>query len=435
MNDGSVQAASGSRSVCRFVGLILALAGCGDGSEAATGTTIVSSTSAATGTSSEPPTSDPTSVVASTGVTASTSSTGGEATTDWVTSTFCGPVDDPESPVFRDGDNRCIDCGEAFVPVQRVADLVLVVDKSASMVGEPWDADADPDTPEVTRWSSVHAVLSAFAASHENALALGLVLSPGTEATDSYDVAACQVADGPDAPLKAMDAASLIAALPPADAGAAQIAGATPHRAALLLAYEEIAASAADGTGSVVLISDGAANCSLEAVDEAARFEAYDLAIAGVAATARAAGITTYVIGLEVADLASPTVPDGEPDATNNHVRLGQLALAGGGATGDMLAPYYNSHNQDELAAAMTTILERVYPCVVQLAPVPVYPDFVEVFLGDVSVPRIDGPCEGGTPAWFYSDDTFSELTVCGALCDSLRSEGSVDLAYRCPHR
>ena len=404
--------------------LQLALAACGGGSagttDATSGGTSTGAPGTATGTSGEP---DPT----STSTAEATSTSTGETTNDPGTSTFCGLVHDPDVLTLRRG-ARCNDCGEAQVALQRTLPLVLVVDKSGSTVSETWDADGDPNTPEVTRWSSIHAAVAQFAADHQDIFALGLVLSPGTGATEPYTAAACQVAAAPDVAISPLEADALIAALPPADAGPAQVAGATPHRAALQLAYEHLEKDAPDGRGHVVLLTDGAANCSPQAVDDATRFEAYDAAIEAVAATARAAGITTLVLGLEVEDATSLVLVDGEPDATNNHARLGQLAVAGGGAD----ATYWNSHDQASLAAALAAVVERAYPCVLPLDPVPKYPDHVLVTLGDMDLPQLQGPC-GDEAGWYYTTVEKNEIALCGALCAAFRDTGTIDLQYRCP--
>lgn len=400
------------------VGLLLALAVCGGGSGDTSATTASSTSTGTTG--------------ASTGTTGA-SGTGATVATDAPTSTT-GEATSGSGETTLDCGNLfdCNDCGEARIELRRSEEVVLVVDKSGSMVSETWDADGDPNTPPVTRWSSVHAVVSQFAADHEDLFALGLVLSPGTGATNTYDAAACQVAAAPDVEIEPLNAAALVAALPPAEADAAQVAGATPNRAALLVAYEHLMEAAPDGRGSVVLLTDGAANCSLEALDDTARLEVYDQAIAAAASTARSAGITTYVVGVAVEDTASPTVVDAEPDATNNHERLGQLALAGGGATDDPQALYDNGRDQAELAAALAAVVPRVIPCVVALDPIPVYPDFVEIGLGETTLPMGEGPC-GDTAGWFYTNAEWSEIALCGALCASFRETGAIEAQYRCP--
>ena len=158
----------------------LLLVACGGGSEVSTGTAAASST----GTTDAPTgTSGGTHGGTSSAPTSTTAEATGQPGT---TSLDCNGVFD------------CNDCGEALVEILRVEPVVLVVDKSSSMVSETWDADADPNTPAVTRWSTVHGVVSQFAADHEDIFALGLVLSPGTGATDTYDAAACQVAAVPD---------------------------------------------------------------------------------------------------------------------------------------------------------------------------------------------------------------------------------------------
>lgn len=391
--------------------LLLGLVACGPGSGGSSG-------ASSTGATGGPP--DTTGGTAGVATGAPTSTTGGTASPASTSSSSCNDTFD------------CVDCGEALVAIDRIEPAVLVVDKSRSMVSNTWDADADPNTPEVTRWSTVHAVVSQFAAANEDSFALGLVLSPGTGATDTYDAAACQLAVAPDVELSPLNAAAMVAALPPAGADASQIAGARPQRAALQLAYEHLAAVAPDGRGSVVLVTDGAANCSLEAVDDASRLEGYDAGIVAAAAAAHAAGITTYVVGVAVADVVSPNAVDSEADATNAHVRLGELAVAGGGATGDPQAPYDNSAGEAELTAALAAVAARAYPCTLTLDPPPKYLDAVEINLGDVGLLPGVGPC-GDEAGWYYTDTENHEVELCGALCASFRETGGIVARYRCP--
>ncbi|NJK32783.1 MAG: hypothetical protein HC927_10445, partial [Deltaproteobacteria bacterium] len=55
------------------------------------------------------------------------------------------------------------DCGGFSLDPEYVPPVVmLVVDTSSSMALESWDADGDPQTPDVTRWSSARANVEAL---------------------------------------------------------------------------------------------------------------------------------------------------------------------------------------------------------------------------------------------------------------------------------
>ena len=183
---------------------------------------------------------------------------------------------------------------------------------------------------------------------------------------------------------------------------------------------------------ALALVTDGGANCSPEAVDEATRFEAYDEAVVQVVADAAAAGITTFVVGLAVADLTSPSVPDGEPDATNLHDRLDELALAGGAPLDGPDQRFYGADDQPGIEAALTAIAAALLPCVVPVDPIPLYPDAVTASVDDIDYgPALDAASCAGLEGWRYVDGETIEL--CGQACASFRRTGEVVLYYDIP--
>lgn len=379
------------------------------------------------------------------GPTTGPASTGDASTT---ASSLCTCHADCEPGFFCEADGRCQfnpnDCGGAVIilPIQR-ASVVLVLDKSGSMGKVVWDGDGDPNTPEVTRWRSLRGALESITVAYERSLDFGAVLSPSTAATMDYSSAACPVEPAPEAPVLPMNAAALLAALPPASAQGPGLAGATPTRAALTTAIAHI--TPLDRLPrALVLVTDGGANCSPEAVDEATRFETYDEAVVQVVADAAAAGITTFVVGLAVADLTSPSVQDGEPDATNLHDRLNELALAGGAPLDDPDRRFYGADDQPGIEAALTAIAAALLPCVVPLDPIPIYPDAVTASVGGVDYgPSIDAASCVGVDGWRYLDAGSEAIELCGQACASFRSTGEVELFYdippvpeppQCPH-
>lgn len=326
------------------------------------------------------------------------------------------------------------DCGEAVAELPLVGpNLVLVLDKSASMGAVLWDGDGDPNTPAVTRWRSLHGAVEGLVTTYERSLSFGAVASPSTAATSEYTSAACPVAAVPEVPVAPMNAATLLAGLPPATAEGPALAGATPTRAALNTAIMHLEAQMDGRSRAIVLVTDGAANCSLEAVDDVGRFEVYDEAVVQVVADAAAAGITTFVVGLAVADAPSSSEPDGEPDATNLFDRLNELALAGGAPQDDPDQRFLGASDQPGIEAALTTIATALLPCVVQLDPIPLHPDFVEVRVGGVDhggAADVDD-C-AGIDDWRYVDAVTGTIELCGQACADYRTAGLLTVEYRC---
>ncbi len=99
-----------------------------------------------------------------------------------------------ELPTTGDtGSTTAAPCG---VPVTLKIDapsVMLVVDKSGSMVADPagfWDHDGDPETAVISRWQSLHTALAATLTTFDHSLRPGLVLFPSLAAKADYTPAA-----------------------------------------------------------------------------------------------------------------------------------------------------------------------------------------------------------------------------------------------------
>lgn len=343
-------------------------------------------------------------------------------------------------------------CGEDIPPPidPVVPRIILVLDKSGSMISKGkdetpgevgdgfWDHDGDPNTPEITRWASLYSVVDSMTGGLDAVINFGAVIFPSTAAQADYSEAACIVEPDPLVPIGPMSGAAILAAIPPADA--TNLAGGTPAAAGVQVAVAELMDQAGDDPKIIVLVTDGAANCSQSAATNAERFEQYDDALPTAVADALAIGISTYVIGVDILDVTSPVVTDGNPDATNTYVKLNELAEAGGTPRpGD--EKFYNASNQIELQAALESITKQILSCEIPLKePVPnnFYIQRVEVgadgepdqevFTGmDTQVS--DCATESG---WMYTDETRAAIVLCGAACERYKETGVVSIEYGC---
>ncbi|MEZ4452294.1 MAG: hypothetical protein R3B09_22700 [Nannocystaceae bacterium] len=399
------------------------------GGEATTAATATATASASASSTSDSLTRGSTSV-------ASSSTSEGSATeTAAATTASDGCQSDRECPPgFACVDGQCeFDGGPCSgatwrQEIARVA-LLLVIDKSGSMVDSSWDHDGDPDTPSITRWRSVAAAIEGFAATHEATLELGLVLFPGLDATSEPTLAACPVAASPAVAVGPMHAAMILDALPDADAGPETIAGATPGRAALEVAASHLAAEGEGLARAIVLVTDGAANCDPDAVDDLSRFETYDPGIVDAAAAALSDGIRTFVVGVDVAKGASPGIVDGEPDGVDLHEVLDAVAIAGGAALDDPAAKFLDAHDEAAILGSLEAIAAELLPCafvtIEPLAP----PCSVEVRIGESVYP---GPAEScdGVDGWRYTAGGYAHLELCGQACAEYRALGAADVDY-----
>ena len=117
-----------------------------------------------------------------------------------------GPPVDPDAGSSSSGepsdDHGPPSCNEeSFQLTVEPPQVVLLLDKSYSMIEFSWDHDGDPLTPAVTRWNSLHHVVDALAHDVEDEMELGMVLFPSPSVTDNDTSTACLVDPEPGAPV------------------------------------------------------------------------------------------------------------------------------------------------------------------------------------------------------------------------------------------
>lgn len=348
------------------------------------------------------------------------------------------------------------DCGESVVNIPIVTpSVMLVLDKSGSMVATPggfWDhdnddanddgiQDADPmmmamATAKITRWESLWSVVDLIANNFNGSMNMGMILFPSKAAKADYSAVACVVNAKPEVPVGVMNAAAIIAAIPPAKADKTVIQGGTPATKGVVAAVSELDAAAADQPKFMILVTDGAANCPADAADNTALFEVYDDGLATALADALAKGIKTYVVGIDISQEVSGATKDGNPDNTNTYDKLNGVAEAGG-VPRPGAEKFYNTTNQDELQAALDEISMQILSCTIDLSPEPVYEDYVEVTVKEMygKMQVMDCATEDG---WHYvpkvNPDDPVRIELCGQACADFQMSGMIDIQYRCPN-
>jgi len=341
-----------------------------------------------------------------------------------------------ESP--GDGDdssgNLPPSCGESdFVLEALPTKVLLVLDKSASMVNFTWDHDGDADTPEVTRWQSLHETVSTVTTTFDASIEFGALLYPSLNATSDYSEAACLVESEPEVPVAPTNAAAILAGIPPMDATAA-IQGGTPSRLAIESAVAHLTEFNPSQPRAILFVTDGEANCQEETADVTELFEVYDPGLLPVVADAFETNtIPTYVVGIAIRDEVLPTEVDGNPDGVNPSDELDDLAEAGGRPQAGGQTQYFATTNQAELEAALAEIVGEEFSCQIPLDPEPDYPEYVEVEVGDDTIDRVtDCATEDG---WVFvnPDGPYDAVELCGAACDALAQQGTAHAIYGCP--
>ena len=288
-----------------------------------------------------------------------------------------------------------------------LVNALIVLDRSGSM----YEVDGLFGEVLVDRWTPAVGAINAFTMNLEDQVRFGLLLFP-----EIADSTSCQPATGRFA-------------LPPASGAAAEIrdelsgrpeflvGGGTPTAETLVTAGEMLAE--ADGDGYVVLITDGAPNCNVRlnpntcvctnppcfsgdnCLDDAN-------SVAAVEALA-SAGIRTFVIGYDAADLA--------PAFRNT---LTSMAQAGGTGRDD----YFNVSDQTSLEAAFDAIGGSVISCTHQLNDPVSDVRYVRVTVDGETVGHTSTAGDGS--GWELQGDRTIEIL--GDDCDALRDGGAHDV-------
>jgi hypothetical protein len=345
---------------------------------------------------------------------------------------------DPTTATSGTGDSSGDDelnCGEVEVQLDAAPGRVmLVLDKSGSMVAFTWNHDDDPATDEVTRWFSLHGVVDNITASFDNSIDFGMLLYPSLAATSAYSAAACVVNDQPEVAVGPSNAQAIMGVLPGANA-TTEIRGGTPSRRAVEVALDHLRTFDAAIPRAILFVTDGEANCSPDAETETQRFEEYDDVLHTVVEDAwTTEDIPTYVVGIAIRDEILPSSPaNGAPNNINPHEKLNELAEQGGRAR-DGAVKYYRTDNEIELQEALEQIAAEQVSCVIELDPPPEHPNFVTVEIDGETIPQVDD-C-ASEDGWVFhepEDGVYHFIELCGAACDQLVAVGLIDATYGCP--
>lgn len=299
--------------------------------------------------------------------------------------------------------------------------VMLVLDKSRSMINYSWDDDGSSQTADVTRWYSLHGTVDSIATQYEQGMNLGLTLFPSQAATSEYGEA-CLVSAVPEVPTAPGNAAAILAAIPEAES--MDIYGATPAAAGIATALAHLETLEDGRPAAMILITDGAANCSLGEWG-ADLFNNYDEDLPLLVADAwERAGIPTYVIGIDIQteSLAPNTMPREKLDEV---AQLGGVPQAGE-------VGFYDATNADALMSALDEIASSV-SCTVQLGEAPSAADQLIVRIDGETLDQLDS-CEQGD-GWMFSDPdgALDRIELCNAACDSLLEFGQVEAEFLCP--
>lgn len=308
-----------------------------------------------------------------------------------------------------------------------IPNVMLVLDKSGSML-TLWDHDADPNTPTVTRWFSLWAVVDQVLTSSEQDFGFGMNLFPSTMAQQAYDDTACPVNANVEVKVAGNNKIAIEAALPAQSN--MTIAGGTPTAAGLNAALDHLKGLDPTIPRILVLITDGAANCGANAMIPTELFEVYDANVPIIVDSAyKNDGIPTYVLGIATRDIVTPNQQDGDPNGINPHDKLNELATLGGTARPGP-ENFYNADNQIELADALNAIVADAVSCQINLTGEPIFPDTTKVKVGGAYVPKIEDCMTENGWTWAGMPPPYNRIFLCGTSCDQLKVTGQAVVEY-----
>lgn len=337
---------------------------------------------------------------------------------------------------------------------QKPTKLMLVLDKSRSMVDNSWDHDNDVNSAPVTRWSSLYDVVKQVTEKFTSTISFGAQLYPSKNPPEG-GLKSCAVDATPEVAIAEGSGPAIMAALPPKNSGTEQVSGATPTYAAYesalahLLSVKNAAGETNEQPPAIVLVTDGAANCgSLDNVECKPKmgqilapndpcvkkwFIDYDDRIhAAVKKAYEDHGIKTYVIGIGI----DKTVSEANAEPTI-HERLNQLSGEGETARPDPTTKYFSADNQNSLLSALDEIAASVQTCEVDLkdAVAESRKNYVEIKVGNKVVPPLlnADSCDGKV-GWRWNNSKVKNRIVelCGTACDDLKTVAKVDVVVGC---
>ncbi|PCC72353.1 von Willebrand factor type A domain-containing protein [Nannocystis exedens] len=422
------------------------VSGCGDNgndTQGATGnmmtttlpplTTTDPGTSTSTATETTAPTTTDGTGTATESTTAPTTTDGTATSTTEPVDTTAGPTTEPQTSTTMmttmPGTTGDTPCQEISVTVQPIKpNTMLVLDKSGSML-QTWDADADPNTPNVTRWYSLYAVVNQVLTDFNDKFNFGMNLFPSKNALGEYKMTACLVNDQVEVPVAELNKDAIIPVLPAQSN--MTIAGGTPTALGMTAALNHLKSLDPAVPRIVMLVTDGAANCSTSAANLTELFEVYDENVAPIISDAYTVdNIPTYVIGIAIDNAPNPNIQDGNPNTINPYEKLNELATLGGTAKAGN-EKFYSANNAIELSDALNAIVQDAQSCIIPLESPPAFPDKTIVKLGNNEIPMItDCANESG---WRYIEPMpYMALELCGTACADLKIAGEADVEYYC---
>jgi von Willebrand factor type A domain len=294
-------------------------------------------------------------------------------------------------------------CGQqSFNLERRPAELLLVLDRSASMKDPPSGA-----TASTSKWDLVVPAVNQVITETDSAVSWGMKAFPEGAGAECVATGVTNKIDVPLAPMNASKVTAAITSTTPEGNG-------TPTGDAIKQGIAYLGAVADNNPKYVLLATDGEPSCP--SPSDMARSYAIQ-----TVAEAAAAGFHVFVVGVSTTKATATTA-------------LNQMAVAGMEARPDpnpLATKFYLANTKDELVAAMKTITGQVSTCLFPLNSAPPVPDNIAVKVGGMKAPEDPTRQDG----WDYTGPDHLGVQVYGSWCDAIKTTGAntVEIIFGCP--
>lgn len=343
-----------------------------------------------------------------------TSTSAGPADTGEASTANTSPDSSSDPDTTRGGESTTSNdnlepCQVEITQVKPIPPTVLfLLDKSGSMGNLPeylWDHDDNEQTPKVTRWSSLHAVVDSMVTKFNKTVDFGVKLYPKIDATPYKATGACDVDPGVEVEVAPLNGANVLAGIPPADF---DVLGGTPMEGGIHEAFNYLTSLDPDDQKFILMIADGdiSKTCEDQNFLEALQY---------IESAWLDYNIGTYVVGIAI-------------DDPNSKTQLTNLANVGGKPNMNGQYPYYSTQNQIELEDALQQIVDDTLSCTIAVDPEPSYPDLFQVWVDNEEYPAV-GDCN--QDGWMWTQP-HTEIQLCGDACAQLKKTGKVEARYYC---
>lgn len=287
---------------------------------------------------------------------------------------------------------------ENFIIDSKPADVLLVLDRSASMI------ENNVPTGE-TRWDAVVPAVTSVITATDASVSWGLKLFPEGEGSECVPDSVTDAIPAQIMPGNAATVNGIITSTMATGNG-------TPTGEAIKRATAYLQSRGATNQ-FILLATDGDPSCPDG--DAAAEQYAYD-----AIAAAYAAGFPTYVVGV------LDPVADKSKFAT-----LNQMAQLGGTSRSDnpVADKFYNAYSKDELTTALAAVTGQVVSCVFEFEGKPPDETNIAVKVNGVRIDQDPNKAEG----WEYTSDQFMGVELYGAACEQVKTgSNKVDVIFGC---